>query len=182
VLGVTLAELVDQLAARTSAPGAGAVAAVSATLAAGLATMAARFDDDDAAVEQCEELRRRAEPLAVADGEAYGSYLTAVRRPRDDPGRAAAVADARDHAVAVPLEIAAVAVEVAEIAARLAREGNPRLRGDAVTAAVIAAAASRSAAVLIELNLGDHDDPHVGRARELAHQAHTAADAATAPD
>ena len=54
----------------------------------------------------------------------------------------------------MPLEIAGIGVEVALMAARLAEAGNPNLRGDAVTGAVLAAASARSAACLVDINVG----------------------------
>jgi len=40
------------------------------------------------------------------------------------------------------------------MAARVAAAGNPNLRGDAVTAALLAAGAARSAACLVDINVG----------------------------
>ena len=37
---------------------------------------------------------------------------------------------------------------------RVAEDGNPNLRGDAVTGAVLAAASARSAACLVDINVG----------------------------
>ena len=54
----------------------------------------------------------------------------------------------------VPLEIAAIGARVAQLAVRVAEAGNPNLRGDAVTGAVLAAASARSAACLVDINVG----------------------------
>ncbi len=82
-------------------------------------------------------------------------------------------------AALVPLEIAGIGVEVALMAARLAEAGNPNLRGDAVTGAVLAAASARSAACLVDINvgLGGLDS---GLSRRAAQAAADAADAAAA--
>ena len=54
----------------------------------------------------------------------------------------------------MPLEIAGIGARVALMAARVAEAGNPNLRGDAVTGAVLAAASARSAASLVDINVG----------------------------
>jgi formiminotetrahydrofolate cyclodeaminase len=62
---------------------------------------------------------------------------------------------------------------VAEIAARLAREGNPNLRGDAVAAALLAEAGARAAAVLVEINTaaGEIADDRFARVGEFVTRA-----------
>ncbi len=182
VLDARVGGLVDDVAARTPAPGAGAVTGLVATLAAALAAMVASFSDDKATVARCEALRQRVAPLADEDGAAYERYLEAVRLPRDREDRQTRAIDALSAATDVPMRMVEVAAEVAEHAARLAREGNPRLRGDAVAAALVAAAAARSAAALVAINLGGREafagDPRPDRARGLGAAAQAAADAA----
>lgn len=174
-------ELVVAVAARTPAPGAGAVTGLAATLAAALAEMVARFSDDDESAAACQRLRGLVEPLADADGAAYERYLDAVRLPRDADGRSEQVADSLSAATDVPMQMVEVAAEVARHAAELARDGNPRLRGDAVAAALLAAATARSAAELVAINLVGKaafaDDSRPARARELGARAQSAADA-----
>src|SRR5262249_62412179 len=83
-------------------------------------------------------------------------------------------------AAAVPLEIVELAVPVARIAARLAAAGNPSLRGDAITGALLAEAGARAAAVLVSVNLAvAPDDDRPARAARLV--AETALIAAAAP-
>jgi len=55
------------------------------------------------------------------------------------------------------------------VAAAIAAGGNPNVRGDAVTAALLAAAGSRAAAALVRINLaGAEDDDRPARAERLA--------------
>jgi methenyltetrahydrofolate cyclohydrolase len=155
---------------RTPAPGAGAVAAVVAGLAAALAEMAARYAEDEAAVASATTLRTRALPLAAADGEAYGAVLATTGEERR-----AALSRASD----VPLAVAETAAETAALAARLAAEGRASLHGDAAAGAVLAAAAARAAANLVAINLGpEKDDDRVGRAAALASAAAASAEQA----
>ena len=58
------------------------------------------------------------------------------------------------------------------MAARLAAGGNPNLRGDAVTGALLAEAGARAAAALVGINLaGAEDDDRPARAEQLAAEA-----------
>lgn len=176
LLDLSVRELLDAVASRTSAPGGGAVAALSTALAAALTGMAARFaaPEEGPSAAEADELRERAAVLLDADAAAYGAFLAALRRPRDDPGREQAVDATRDRAAAVPGEIAAIAAAVSELAAPLAAGGNPNLRGDAVAAVLLAAAAAGTAAQLVAVNVGA--DPRTELAR-----AHAAAAAGRVP-
>src|SRR5215207_2774669 len=134
--------------------------------------MAARFAEREANVARAGTLRAEALRLAEADREAYAPVLAAVRRPVDDPGRAAALAIASSEAAEVPLAIARLAAETAALARRLADQGRPGLRGDALAGADIAAGAARAAARLVEINLADASgDPRLDAARAAVRQA-----------
>jgi formiminotetrahydrofolate cyclodeaminase len=150
------------------------VAAVVASLAAGLTAMAARFAPDEWArraevVGRAEELRARVESLADADAEAYGAFL--VDRSQENVERT----------IAIPFELAEVAAEVAELAALVASEGNPNLSGDASAGADLAAAAASIAARLLAIN-ADASDARVAEAAALAAGAAKAAQRASARD
>jgi formiminotetrahydrofolate cyclodeaminase len=152
-------DFLDQLAARVAAPGGGGAAAIAAAMAAGLAAMAARFSEaqlpgaSDLA-DQADELRRRVAGLADADARAYRAVLDAYSLPRDSDQRQHRVRQALRGAAAVPLDIAEAAAEAAVLAALVADAGNPRLAGDAATAALLAQASARSAACLVDINVG----------------------------
>ncbi|HVM69911.1 MAG TPA: cyclodeaminase/cyclohydrolase family protein [Gaiellaceae bacterium] len=155
-LDLSLKEFLDAVPARTPAPGGGAVAAVVAALAAGLAAMAARFAPDEwerraDAVGEAEALRARLEPLADADTRAYEAFVA----DRTD--------ETRRRIVEIPLEIAAAAAAVAELAAEVAADGNPNVRGDAAAAADLAAAAASVAARLVHVNAGAGTDAETAR-------------------
>lgn len=160
MLDQPLTGFLDDVAARTSAPGGGAVSAVAVGMAAALVGMAARFSDKqlEAAhdlADKADVLRAHVLPLAQADAKAYDNLLAAYRLPKDDPGREAAVAEATKEAARVPLEIAAFGAEIALLAERLAREGNPNLKGDAAAAGLLAAAATKTCANLVRINLDE---------------------------
>lgn len=179
-----LASFLDSVASDEPAPGGGAAAAMVVALAAGLSGMAARLSADHLAdatglAERVDRLRRRVAPLAQEDATAYGHVLAAYRNQEDDDPefRRERIQTALSGAADVPLAIAETGAEVAEVAARLAREGNPNLRGDAVAAALLAEAGVRAAAVLVEINTtaGEISDDRIGRADELVARAAGAA-------
>jgi formiminotetrahydrofolate cyclodeaminase len=170
-----LGRFMDMVASREPTPGGGASAAVAVALAAALTAMAARFSADHLAdaetiADRAEELRNRVMPLAQADAAAYGRVLDAYRTPRDDDEkRRRRIREALSEAADVPLSIAEVGVEVVGNAARLVEEGNPNLRGDAMTAAALAKAGVRAAATLVEINVsaGGADDDRLSRVDQL---------------
>jgi formiminotetrahydrofolate cyclodeaminase len=98
-------------------------------------------------------LRTRALELAEIELHAYEPVLEALRLPREDPDRSRRVDEARSAASESPLEVARVAAEVAELAAHIARAGNPNLAGDAIAGALLAEAAAQAAARLVAINL-----------------------------
>ena len=175
----------DQLAARTPAPGGGGAAAVTGAMAAGLVAMAARFSATrlpgaGELADEADGLRRRLAQLADMDARAYTAVLEAFRLPAEDGQREARRREALRGAALVPLEIAGIGARVAAMAAQVAEAGNPNLRGDAVTGAVLAAASARSAACLVDINvgLGGLDPGLSRRAAEAAADAADAGDAA----
>ena len=185
---LTLDRFLDLVASREPAPGGGASAAITVALAAALCSMSARFSADHLAdaselVDRCEHLRERAAQLAQADAEAYGRVLAALRLPRDGRvDRKQRISEAYTEATDVPLAMAEAGATVAEIAARLAREGNPNLRGDALSAALLAEAGVRAAAELVKINAeaGNIPEDRPGQAEELVRKV--AAAARTAED
>ena len=174
-LSQPLGGFLDLVASREPAPGGGASAAVTVALAAALSAMAARFSAEhlagaDGLADRADGLRGEVVLLARADAVAYGRVLDAQRAPRDDEeARRRKIRQALTEAADVPLSIAGIGAEVAGIATRLAEEGNPNLRGDAVTAVALAGAGVRAAATLVEINVsaGGADDGRLARVAEF---------------
>jgi methenyltetrahydrofolate cyclohydrolase len=167
----------DQLAARTPTPGGGGAAAATGAMAAGLVAMAARFSarqlpEAGDLADEADRLRYMTSQLADMDARVY----TAVLASRGPERREALLA-----AAMIPLEIAAIGARVAGLAVRVAEAGNPNLRGDAVTGAVLAAASARSAGCLVDINvrLGGLDPGLSRRAARAVADAGDAAERAT---
>jgi formiminotetrahydrofolate cyclodeaminase len=136
-----LGDFLDLVSERTPAPGAGAAAAITVSLAAGLVAMAGSEDPGEVVA-----LGRRASALADEDAAAYGAVIEARRA-------GGSVADALAGATAVPLEIARIAAAIGQHAEETFRTGRPSARGDAATALLLAEGAVRSAAYLVEVNV-----------------------------
>jgi methenyltetrahydrofolate cyclohydrolase len=174
-LDESVASFCDTVAAETSAPGGGSVAAVAGGMAAALAAMAARFsreqwEDAAGVAAQAEALKARLLPLADQDARAYENVLLALRMSKEvEPEvRDLAIGDALSKAADVPMAIAEASADVAALAAELAERGNQDLRGDAAAAALLAEASVRASANLVEINLATREgDERLERAREL---------------
>lgn len=180
-LGLPLARFLDEVAAPTPAPGAGAVAATAVALGAALTAMSAGLSRRhlaraDHLVEEAEGLQQRVRPLGEQDAAAYQEVLAARGRAHDDPERDRAVQEALSRATDIPLEIAEIGVAVMELAADVVRHGNPSLRGDAATGCLVARAGVEAATMLVALNLDDPEDPRRRRAAELSRVAQETSD------
>lgn len=177
-LDQTLADFLDQAAARQPAPGGGSAAALTVALSAGLAAMAARFSarqvrDAEELARQADQIRHSAAVLVDEDARAYQAVLDTRRSGGAGSSTARA---ALQHAAVVPLRICELAGQTAALAARLATDGSPDLRGDAITAALLAEAAARSSAGLVRINIaaGASDAGLSARAAHAASQARAA--------
>ena len=185
-LDMRVGEFLEELAAAQPAPGGGSAAALAVALAAALCAMTAELsarhlNDAPRLAADSRGLLHRAAPLAQADADAYAGVLAARRAPGQPDGtqRKERVAAALARASEVPLEVTQLGDRVAALAAKIAGGGNPAVRGDALTAARLAAAAAQAAAVLVQINLaGTPDDPRPASAARLAAQAARQADEA----
>ena len=119
----------------------------------------------------------------VGTAHASGLVSGGLALPRDAEGeRDRRVREALERAAAVPHEMTEIAAKVAAMAARVAGAGNPNLRGDSVSAAILAAASARSAACLVDINvaLGGLAGDLPARAARAVAAADAAAQQATA--
>jgi methenyltetrahydrofolate cyclohydrolase len=179
MLAAPLGDVLAHFASEVPSPAGGSAAAIAVALGAGLTAMCARnsrevWPEARGATAQAEALRARIEPLAQADAEAYEGALTAFRLPDllEPEVRNATLGVALERAAAIPLAIAEVGADVADLAATLAEQGKPDMRGDAVAGAVLAEAGTRAAAHLVRINLGAApDDVRVARATASAEAA-----------
>jgi methenyltetrahydrofolate cyclohydrolase len=186
-----LGRFLELLAGPAPAPSGGGAAALAVSLGASLCAMAARLSAGQLAADERENLTTssarmgaKAASLIQADADCYQGVLEARRQPpgADAESRRRRIAAALSDAAAVPMQIIELAVPVARIAARLAAAGNPNLRGDAITAALLAEAGARAAAVLVGINLAAAPgDDRPARAAQLVQDAAALAAAAQRP-
>ncbi len=162
--------LLDDLSSGKPAPAGGSAAAAAVALAGALLAKVARLSErhwDQAADagRRAAALRQRGEQLIREDEEAYLGYVAARRENKD-------VRDAWSRTLDVPLETVRAAVAAIELAHELERHGNPNLRADAATAAMLAHSAVTAAAMLIQVNLGvAPKDPRLNEALRLMRSA-----------
>jgi methenyltetrahydrofolate cyclohydrolase len=182
LLELPVEELLERLASETPTPGAGAVAALTAAMAAGLVGMVAsaspEWSENAGATAQAQALRRRLGPLAAANAEAYQAALVSLALSDEvaPDVRSFSIQEALGRAGEEPLRIAGAAADVALLAAEVAERCEPALRPDVTVAAVLAGGSARAAAHLVEINLTTtDDDPRVIGARALASDASYAA-------
>lgn len=170
----------ERLASSQHSSAAGSAAGLVLALAAALMCLAAslspdRWDRSGEAAERARKIMDSALDLAEADAAAYEKVLR-LRRALPSPERAEAVASALSGAAEVPLQMAELAAELAGLGLAATRYGNPNLRGDAATAALLAAATARSCALLVEIDLASSAaDPRIALAHGLAARAEAAA-------
>ena len=189
-LDLPVRQFLGQLAGPEPAPSGGGAAALAVSMGAGLCAMAARLSSRQLTAAEAGDLATaaqrtatRAASLVQADADSYQCVIAARRQPAgpdgDGESRRRQIAAALSDAAAVPMEIVELAVLVARLAARLAADGNPSLRGDAITGALLAEAGARAAAVLVGINLaGAADDSRPARAEQLAKETASLAAAA----
>lgn len=172
-----LNQIVESIAARDPTPGAGPTLAWTCALAAALVEMVSavtlrKEPESPGAIEERRDrahaLRAAALELADLDAAAYGNVL-AVQRRRDEPGHPQrlrqALADAADPLV----RIIETAREVAGLAAGALADARGGVRGEAITALVLAESVARAGVPLVELNLaGNPQDPRRAQVRETA--------------
>jgi formiminotetrahydrofolate cyclodeaminase len=154
----TVEGLCTSLGAPAPEPSGGSASAVAAAMAASLVGLVARASTDWAeapgVAAQAGVLRERLLELADADAAAYADALAELRAPAPaGVPRDAVIGRALARAADAPLEIAEVAADVAELARLAEAEGRADVRPDATVARELAAAAARSAARLVEVNL-----------------------------
>lgn len=188
----TLAQYLDDLAAKIPAPGGGAVAALHAAQAAALVAMVARYttrakDADnrpvvDRIIEAADAARARSLDLADADAAAFTAVGAAYKLPKTTPEeiaeRTATINAALVEAARVPAAVVDEADEVLSLATELFPIGNPNVVTDIGAAADACRAAAGSSQLNIEINVaslpaeeGDRFAPVLLRIEELVARA-----------
>jgi len=147
-------EVLERLGAPAPSPAGASAAALAASMAASLVVMTARGTPDWAegasVAERAAELRGRLVELAEEDASAVGRLLELFRGDPSVEDQAVGLVDAATP----PVAIAEAAAEVVELARAAAEGGKPVMRADASAGALLAEAAVRTAALVVETDLG----------------------------
>jgi len=157
------ADFLGAVAAKSPAPGGGAVASASGALAAALAQMVVNYSiGKKDLLEQQDELRFAATKLERArelflqladeDAAAYGQLNTLQKLPPGDARRAAELPEAQRLTLQVPQSVAATAIDLLRLFEQLARISNRYLRSDLGIAADLADATVRAAQWNVRIN------------------------------
>ena len=122
---------------------AGPAVASTIQLAADLAALTARVAGRADLAQRARVIRGRAGELAAEDAAAYDEFL----RTRSE--------EARERTIEVPLRLADLAADAAELAVEAAASTEGAVGGDAKVGAMLADAAARAAALLVRVNGGE---------------------------
>jgi len=184
-------DFLDALADGRPTPGGGSAAAYSGAAGAALVAMVVRLTIGKKKYASVEEQMRvfldKAETLrsdltaAVArDSEAFEAVMKAFRLPKDTneqkETRSQAIQNATLNAARVPIEVAAQAVQVLELAAKVVAVGNLNAISDGATGGALARAALSGARFNVRINVASLKDQAAANAllvelRELEGQA-----------
>ncbi len=161
--GLKFSDLLGAIAAKSPAPGGGAVACATGALAAALAGMVVAYSlgKKNLAPHQ-PALEKAAAALATAramfleladeDAAAYAAVNDLQKLPEADPRPAREMPAAADRAVQIPMAALAAATNMLRLLEELAPITNRHLRSDLAIAAVLAEAAARAADWNVRVN------------------------------
>lgn len=138
------------LSSKSPTPGGGAVAALSASLAAGLCEMVINLTKEDTGIKikRVEILRERLLELADEDVKAFNAVMASYREKNKKE-----IEKAFKGATIIPLETARLSEEIKKFAYILTKRGNKNTYSDAKTAYYLSDAARKSAIENVKINL-----------------------------
>lgn len=165
---ISIREFLDQLASPTPSPSGGSAAALAGALGASLVAMVCRLTvgrknyesvgpELEPIIARADEKRRVLLELMDADAVAYDRVIANFKMPKETEEqkeeRARAIQIAFKDAADIPLQIASACAAVLDMVLPVAAKGNKNAESDAGTAALLAEAGLRSAAMSVEINL-----------------------------
>jgi glutamate formiminotransferase/formiminotetrahydrofolate cyclodeaminase len=172
--GMSLRGFLEEVSARSSAPGGGSASAVMAALGVGLGSMVAKltqgvrkFESAEPEMRRCipvlHDLTRRLIPMIDADTTAFSDYMAALRLPGETPEereqKREALQAGLKKAVTVPLETMTLGDQAWDALLEVARLGNPASASDVQVGARALEAGIWGAFQNVLINMGDILDP-----------------------
>src|SRR5438105_4385156 len=166
---MSVRDFVDELSSDSPAPGGGSVSALAGAMGAALAAMVATishtrkgFESKQAQLDtigtRAQELKNQLLDAVDADTAAFDRLLDAMRLPKDDPNRDAAVTEATIAATEVPLGVLEACPEVIELCREVSRIGLQASLSDAGVGVEMARAAAAGAYQNVCINLANLSD------------------------
>ena len=166
---LTVRDFVDELSSDSPAPGGGSVSALAGSMAAALASMVAvlshtkkGFESKQKDLERIavrgQQLKDQLLAAVDADTAAFDKLLEAMRLPKEDPNRDAAVADATVAASEVPLRVLEACPEIVELCREIGRIGLQASLSDAGVGVQMARAAAAGAYQNVLINVANLSD------------------------
>lgn len=156
---MTVEEFLDALALRSPSPGGGAVAAAAGALAAAMGRMVLAYSIREpvplALVAAAERLRHADEllrALVSQDAAAYDQMVTSTKAAKKDASLQTVAQQAVLAAMAVPLQMAALAADVLTTLDAVKADTNKYLVSDLGVAAVVGVAAAEAAGYNVKVN------------------------------
>lgn len=172
-LSLTVAPFLEAVSTPAAGPGGGSVAAMvsGAAIALGLMVSSILIKEEKdlpraSALrklrDQLMQLRRQLEIAVREDAEAYANVIAAHKRPTVDPNKSAAISEAINFAIAVPLAITEWTVSGIELLRELIPFAPAHLAADLRVGVLLGQAAGEAALTIIKTNLESlKDDPRV---------------------
>lgn len=156
-------EFAERVAARSSVPGGGGVAALVGALGAALCSMAGAFTagkpryvavdaDVRRIMDEVEDIRFRLLELVEEDALGFEPVTAAHARPADDPDRPAAIERATEGACMAPLAMMGECCRAVPLLEEMARICSPLLISDVACGALLVRAALETASVNVYVN------------------------------
>jgi glutamate formiminotransferase/formiminotetrahydrofolate cyclodeaminase len=176
--GSSLRQFIEEIGARTSAPGGGSASAAIAAMGVALGAMVAKltygvrkFDGVQTSMAQAivplHRLIAELIPMVDADTSAFNEYMEGVRMPRQTPeeeaARQAKMQAGLKSAIQVPLTTMRLGDSAWEHLIRVARDGNPASRSDTLVGAAALITGIWGAYQNVLINLEGIDDQEYRR-------------------
>jgi glutamate formiminotransferase/formiminotetrahydrofolate cyclodeaminase len=161
---ITPYPFIEATAAGTPTPGGGSSAALAGALAASLSEMVAKLTagrkkyaevDQQArqVLEEAASLRQQLTAAIIEDSQAFEGVMAAWKsKDLSEQEKEQAVERATIHAGEVPLKVARMSLEAADLAYQITSIGNLNAVTDAAAAAILARAAVQTAALNVKIN------------------------------
>ena len=160
---MTCSDFADAVAAKTSVPGGGAVAAYAGALATALCSMTGEFtrgkkryaayeEDIERMLGEAKEVRRQLVELVDEDARSFEPLSRAYGIPKDDPSRAEVVEAATKDACAAPMEMMRQCAKAIGLLEEMEQKGSRMLLSDVGCGAAMAGAALEAASMNVFVN------------------------------